>query len=126
MEAAGTDTVRAVGDNWVLAETKSTMMGSPFTGILTLGYDAQKEQFIGTWIDSMGSHLWVYEGTLNDAGDTLTLTTTGPSMEGPDTTARYKEVITIKGPDQRTFSSSIELESGEWVTILTAEYRRKN
>lgn len=125
-ESAGTDSVRMLGDYWVVAETKSTMMGAPFSGILSLGYNALKEQFNGTWIDSMGGQLWVYKGTLNDAGDALTLETEGPSLtEGPDKTARYKEVIQITGKDSRTFTSNTETEPGKWMKILTIEYRRK-
>lgn len=124
-ETTGTDSVRALGDHWIVAETKTTMMGAPFSGILSLGYDPQKKHFNGTWIDSMGGHLWVYKGTLNDAGDTLTLETEGPSMQDLNETARYKEVITIKGKGHRTFTSSIETEDGQWMKILEAEYRRK-
>lgn len=74
----------------------------------------------------MGGQLWVYKGTLNDAGDALTLETEGPSLtEGPDKTARYKEVIQITGKDSRTFTSNTETEPGKWMKILTIEYRRK-
>src|SRR5687767_4137189 len=49
-ESAGTDSVRALGDHWIIAETKTTMMGTPYSGILSLGYDPLKKQFNGTWI----------------------------------------------------------------------------
>ena len=124
-EAKGTDHVRAIGANWVMAESKTTMMGAPFSGVLSVGYDAQKERFNATWIDSMGGHLWVYKCTLNEAGDTLTLETKGPSFEDPSKTTRYKEVMQMTGKDTRTFSSSVEKSDGTWMTILTAEYRRK-
>jgi hypothetical protein len=101
------------------------MMGGPYNGILSLGYDPRKKQFHGTWIDSFGCQLWVYKGTLNDAGDTLTLETEGPSLQAPDKTARYREIIQFTGRDSRTFSSSFETEDGSWVKIVTIEYRRK-
>lgn len=124
-EPAGADSVRALGDYWIVAETTTMMMGAPYRGILSLGYNPQTKRFNGTWIDSMGGHLWVYQGTLNDAGDTLTLETEGPSLQGPDKTARYREVIQITGKDSRSFTSSTETQDGAWTTILTAEYRRK-
>ena len=124
-ESTGTDSVRALGNQWVVAETKATMMGAPYSGIMSLGSDAQKKHFHGTWIDSFGGYLWVYKGTLNDAGDTLTLETEGPSLQAADKTARYKEVIQFTGKDSRTFTSSFETEDGKWVKILTIEYRRK-
>jgi len=125
VESTGIDSVRTLGDHWILAEIKFAMTGAPLSGILSLGYDPQKEEFKGTWIDSMSGYLWVYKGTLNDAGDTMTLRTEGPSMRKPGETARYKEVITIKDKDHRTFSSSIETADGKWMTILEAEYTRK-
>ncbi len=125
-EAAGTDSVRTLGEHWVIAETRTTMMGAPYRGILSLGYNSLKKQFNGTWMDSFGGQLWVYKGTLNDAGDTLTLETEGPCLlQGPDKTARYKEVIQITGKDSRTFNSSMETPDGTWMKIVTIEYRRK-
>jgi hypothetical protein len=124
-ESAGTDTVRALGNHWIVAEAKTTMMGAPYNGILSLGYDPRKKQFHGTWIDSFGCQLWVYKGTLNDAGDTLTLETEGPSLQAPDKTARYREIIQFTGRDSRTFNSSFETEDGSWMKIVTIEYRRK-
>lgn len=121
----GTDTVRALGDHWIISESKTTMMGRPYNGILSLGYNAEKKRFGGTYIDSFGGTLWVYKGTLNEAADTLTLETKGPSMENPEKTARYREVIQIKNANLRTFTSSIEGKDGRWTKIVSIEYRRK-
>lgn len=123
--AVGTHSVRALGDHWIIAETETTMMNVPYNGVLSLGYDSQKKHFHGTWIDSFGGNLWVYKGTLNDNGDTLTLETEGPSPQDPGKSARYKEVIQITGKDSRTFTSSTKSQDGTWITIVTIEYRRK-
>lgn len=123
--SAGTDTVRALGGNWIIAETETTMMGGPYQGVMSLGYDSAQAMYHGTWIDSFGGHMWIYEGTLNDAGDTLTLRTEGPSLEVPGETAQYKEVIRITGDDSRTFNSYYESGDGSWVRIVTIEYERR-
>lgn len=124
-EAKGADSVRALGENWVMSDMKTTMMGTPYNGIMSLGYDAAKKQFHGTYIDSFGGVLWVYKGTLNEAGDTLTLETEGPSLQKVGATAKYKEVIQITGQDTRTFNSSTQFEDGKWIKIVTIEYSRK-
>src|SRR5262245_21381151 len=62
-ESSGTDSVRALGDHWIIAEARTTMMGAAYNGILSLGYNQQKKQFNGTWVDSFGGQLWVYTGT---------------------------------------------------------------
>ncbi len=123
--AVGTDSVRALGDHWIIAETKTTMMGLPYSGVLSLGYDSQKKHFHGTWVDSFGGNLWVYTGTLNDERDTLTLETEGPNLQDPSRSARYKEVIQITCEDSRTFTSSTEAEDGTWTKIVTIKYSRK-
>ena len=46
---------------------------------LTLGFDAVKQRFVGSLIDAMSNHLWLYEGETNDSGRTLTLDSEGPS-----------------------------------------------
>lgn len=124
-ESVGTDSVRAIGDHWVVAEAGSTMMGIPFSGLMSLGYDAELEGFHGTWIDSFGGRLWVYKGTLSDAGDTLTLETEGPSPMNPGKVVRYREAMRITGPDTRTFTSTYEAGNDEWVTLVVVEFRRK-
>jgi len=123
-EATGTDTVRAIGDHWIVAQMDTTVFGEPFSGIMSIGYDASKAHYVATWIDTMSGHLWVYKGTLNEARDTLTLETEGPSIEGGGKTARYRESLRITGKDTRTFTSTIETADGSWMTILSTEYRR--
>jgi hypothetical protein len=72
-KSQGTESVRALGDLWVVSECESTIAGEPMQGLMTLGYDAKQKQFVGTFVCNGMSHLWVYEGTLDPAGKTLTL-----------------------------------------------------
>ena len=119
----GTESVRAIGGHWILSETKGEMIsGMAFTGILSLGYSAEKKRYIGTWIDSVGSHLWTYTGTVDASGKVLTLETEGPTPDGK--TGKFREVLTIKDKDHKSFSSSAE-KDGQWVTFLKVEYTRK-
>ncbi|MBE7455117.1 MAG: DUF1579 family protein [Phycisphaerae bacterium] len=124
-ESRGTDSVRQLGDHWVISEMRTTLMGAPYHGVMSLGFDPAKKQVQGTYIDSFGCMLWVYKGTVNEAGDTLTLETEGQSLERIGATAKYKEVIQITGKDTRTFHSSTQFENGTWVNVVTIEYIRK-
>ncbi|HEV8290660.1 MAG TPA: DUF1579 domain-containing protein [Tepidisphaeraceae bacterium] len=122
-KSKGTETTRMMGPFWAVSEVKASMMDMPFTGSLTLGYDAQAKKYVATWVDSMGDHLWKYEGTL-EGGKTLTLETTGPCpMQGGKIT-RFKDVIEIKDKDHRTFSSWVDFD-GKMVQMLTINYTRK-
>lgn len=55
-----TESVRSLGGLWILAEGQSEMPGGgAATTMMTLGYDAQKQRYVGTWIGSMRTCLWV-------------------------------------------------------------------
>ncbi len=123
----GTESVRAVGGFWILSEIQGTcpVMDVPFTSFLTLGYDQDRKTFVGTWVDSMSSHLWQYEGTLDPVRNTLTLETEGPCPMAPEKQSKYKEVIELRSKDHKVFTASILGEDGQWVTLMTCHSRRK-
>ncbi len=126
MKAEGTETVRAVGGFWVVGESWGEMMGMPFHGISTMGYDLEKEAFVGTWIDSMNSYLWNYVGTLSEDGKSLILSTEGPCPMTPGIHTKFQEVLEIKSPDHKVFTSSIQGEDGKWVKMIEVNARRKS
>ena len=56
----GSERIRALGEIWVQGEGTSQMPdGSPATTQITLGYDATKKRFVGTWVGTMMAHLWI-------------------------------------------------------------------
>ena len=97
----------------------------PFNGLFTLGYDQDKKKFVGTWVDSMSSHLWKYEGTLDGSRKTLTLETEGPCPMAPEKRSKFRETIELKSKDHKVFSASIQDENGNWVPMMTCNSRRK-
>jgi hypothetical protein len=125
MKMESTESVRSIGGLWIVAEGKGDLAGTPVTTLLTLGYDPDKKTFVGTWIDSMQTHLWTYTGTLDDAKKVLTLEAEGPSFDDPTKTAKYRDVITLESPDVKKLASSMLGADGKWTTFLKAEYRRK-
>lgn len=119
----GTETVRSLSV-WVLCE--ATMPGDvAMRTVMTLGYDSAKKKFVGTFVGSMMTHLWVYEGELDAAGKVLTLDAEGPSMAVPGQTARYKDAIEFVTPDHRTLTSRFLGDDGQWHHFMTAHYYRK-
>ena len=125
MQMESTETVRSIGGLWIVAEGKASFGETPFLSILTLGYDEKQGVFVGTWIDTMQTHMWSYRGTLDDARKTLTLETEGPAFDDPTKTSPYRDTIELTGPDSRTLSSSVKGADGTWTTFMRAEYRRK-
>jgi hypothetical protein len=122
----GTQSFRSLGGLWIQGEGRGEMPdGSPATMIITLGYDPRQRRYIGTWVGSMMTHLWVYDGSLDDSGKVLTLEAEGPSMAGDGTMAPYRDVIEVKDENYHTLSSYARGEDGEWRRFMLAHYRRK-
>jgi hypothetical protein len=123
----GSETVRPLGDLWVIGEGRGDMPGGgTATMVLTLGFDPQKNKYVGTWVGSMMTHLWVYEGSVDPAGTTLTLETEGPNFANEGKTkTKYREVIEFKSDDHRVFSSHMLGDDGKWTQIMQMQYRRR-
>ena len=123
---SGTESVRKIGELWVVGEGRGPMPGGEeATSVLSLGYDPQKQAFVGTWFGSMMPNLWVYEGGLDTGRRKLTLSTEGPSMQKEGELAKYREVIELLDDDRRTFTSFVQDEVGSWQQMMTMTYRRK-
>jgi hypothetical protein len=124
----GSERVRPLGDLWVICEGQATMPnGQSMNSIMTLGFDPQKGEFVGTFVASAMTHLWVYErGELSKDERTLSLYAEGPSM-APDAKgemAQYKDVIEFKDDDHRTLTAHVQNEDGTWTQFMQALYRR--
>jgi len=118
--------VRSLGDLWVLAEGQGEMPdGRPATTLMTLGYDPQRQRFVGTWVGSMMTYLWVYDGELDAGERVLTLNSEGPSMNDDGTMARYQDVIEFKSDDHRVLNARVQGADGTWQQFMTVEYRRR-
>jgi len=122
----GTESVRAFGDFWILAEGKGDMPGGGTANMLmTLGYDPAKGRHVGTWLGSMMPMLWIYDGELDAAKRVLTLSADGPKMTGDGGTAKYRDIITLEGKDSRTMTGNVLGDDGKWNQFMIARYTRK-
>lgn len=129
MKNKGKETVRALGDFWIVSEGDYEMPGPPdqnarMKALLTLGYDPTKKKFIGTWIGSVMTNLYVYEGELDSAQKILPLNTTGPAMTDPTKMAKFQDIIEIIDDNNRRFYSQMLGDDGKWQRFMTAHFRR--
>jgi hypothetical protein len=121
----GVETVRTLGGVWILCEGQGEMPDGCGAGltVMTLGYDPARKRFVGSFIGSMMTFQWLYDGTLN--GNVLTLDSEGPSFAGDGTMAKYQDIIEILSPDHRILRSQTLGGDGKWQPFMTAHYRRK-
>jgi Protein of unknown function (DUF1579) len=122
----GTERVRSLNGLWALAEGEGEMPGGVVaTTMMTLGYDPHRQRYVGTWVGSMMTHLWIYDGSVDASGQVLTLDTEGPAMTDQSKMAKYRDVIEFKDDDHRVLSSHMRGDDGTWLGCMTATYRRR-
>jgi hypothetical protein len=126
MKSTGSESVRSVGGLWTLGEGRGDMPdGTPCVTYMTLGYDPASKRFLGTFIGSMMTHMWIYNGTLDAAGKVLTLDTEGPDFSGGTGMTKYQDIIEFVDDNHRKLSSRLKDKDGNWQNFMSAHYRRK-
>jgi hypothetical protein len=111
---------------WIQAESRGTMPdGSPSVMQITLGYDPDAQRFRGTFVGSMMTYLWTYDGSLDAEERVLTLDAEGPNMAEPGKMSRYQDIVELVDADERRLSSRIQMPDGSWQQFMTVRYQRK-
>lgn len=123
--SSGTEVVRPLGDLWVICEGTGTMPGGGEARmVMTLGYDLQQSRFVGTWIGSMMTYLFIYRGELSEDSTRLSLFNEGPNFLKEGETTEYLDLIELRGENERLLISHARGEDGSWVPFMTARYTR--
>ena len=123
-EATGTADMKMVLDGRFLQqEYNSTMMGQPYTGIGTTAYDNLRKKYVSTWIDSMGTGIFVMEGAASADGKTITLKGSHPEPGGGQMT--HRAVWKIVDNNTQTFDMYGTHGHGKEMKMMEITYTRK-
>lgn len=125
IDCTGSMQSRMLGEFWVVNRIEGDMAGMTYRGLQTIGYDAKKKKYVGTWVDSMMGHLWHYEGSVDASGKKLILVAAGPNMMDQEKIASYRDSYEFKSPDLILATAEMRDEQGKWQTFMTGEMRRK-
>lgn len=126
VKLTGTEKVHAIGDLWVVAEAEGKIPeGKTGQSLMLLGFDAQENRFVGSWVGSTMTRQWVYEGELDASERMLTLNSEGPDFENVGRLAPYRDVIEFLSDDHRTLSGHVQGSDGNWAKFMTTHYRRR-
>lgn len=122
---SGTEVVRPLGDLWIVAEGRGGMPGGgTMLTRMTLGFDPRAGRFVGTWVGSMMSYLWVYDGALDPSRSRLILSAEGPAFDDPSRTAAYQDVVERDADGTRRLRGRVRQDDGAWFEFLVTTYRR--
>ena len=63
-----------LGGRFLQQDFTGDMMGQPYSGMGISAYDNLRKRYVSTWIDTMGTGIFVMEGTASPDGKFITLT----------------------------------------------------
>lgn len=115
---------RTLRGMWILVESEGELpQFGAWTSIMTLGYNPEAKQYVGSFVGSMMTHLWLYTGSIGESGK-LVLDSEGPKFDNTGT-AHYQDIIEIVDADHWILSSQILGDDGTWIHFMTAHHRRQ-
>jgi hypothetical protein len=113
-----------LGGRFLQEEFEGDMMGKKFHGVGLTGFDKFNGKYVSTWIDDMGTGIFVSEGTSDASGKVLTL---NGKMDDPMTGEKAKPmqlVLRISSPDKRVMEMH-DVGLGEKGKMMEITYVRK-
>jgi hypothetical protein len=117
-------TCNSIGGMWIQGEGSGDCPeGGPWKTVITLGYDPAQNAYVGTFVGSMMSNLWVYKGTRDEAGRRLVLDARGPKMDGTGM-ADYQDIVEIIDDNHWVLSSQVRTDDGKWHAFMWSHHRR--
>ncbi len=116
---------RSTTHNWTAVVSDGHYDFLPSAYRLTLGFDAVKKRFVGSRIDAMSNHLWLYEGKIDDSGRSLTLYSEGPSPSARNDKMIIQEMMEFIGSDHRALHREGKANNGTWVDDMKSDFRRQ-
>lgn len=120
----GKMTCRSLGGMWLIAESSGQSdPSSPWSSVMTLGFDPAQNQYVGTFIGSMMANIWPYHGKLDSTGRRLALASQGPKFDGSGI-GQYRDTIEIVDADTWLFSSELLTDDGQWVKFMDGKHVR--
>jgi hypothetical protein len=123
-ESSGTAEMKMLLDGrFLYQEYNAQMMGQPFSGVGIDAYDNMTKKYVTAWIDSMGTGIFMMEGTASADGKTITLKGSHPEPGGGKMT--HRAVWKIVDNNTQTFDMYGAHHGGKEMKVLEITYTRK-
>jgi hypothetical protein len=120
----GTVSCRMLGEFWVVNEWNLNMDGMEMKGLQTIGFDPAKKKYIGTWVDGVTSHMWKYEGDVED-NCRIVLQAKGPNFMAEGRETDFRDIYEFKSDTEMIVTSRMLGEDGKWITFMNGVATRK-
>jgi hypothetical protein len=123
-ESTGTAEMKMLLDGRFLQqEFTGQMMGQPFSGIGIDAYDNLRKKYVTAWINTMGTGIFMMEGTASADGKTITLK--GQHAEPGGGYMTHRAIWKIVDSNTQTFDMYGAHHGGKEMKMLEIMYTRK-
>ena len=123
-ESTGTAEMKMLLDGrFLYQEFTGNMMGQPFSGVGIDAYDNMTKKYMTAWMDTMGTGIFMMEGTASADGKTITLKGSHPEPGGGKMT--HRAVWKILDNNTQTFDMYGAHHRGKEMKVLEITYSRK-
>jgi len=123
-ESTGTAEMKMLLDGrFLYQEFSGNMMGQPFSGVGIDAYDNMTKKYTTAWMDTMGTGIFMMEGTASADGKTITLRGSHPEPGGGKMT--HRAVWKIVDNNTQTFDMYGAHHGGKEMKVLEITYSRK-
>lgn len=115
---------RSLGGLWLICESSGGNDASDrWTSIMTVGFDPAKDHYVGTFVGSMMSNIWHYEGRVDASGKRLPLKSEGPKFDGSGM-CPYRDTIEMVDENTWLLISELQTDDGNWIKFMTGTHTR--
>jgi len=123
-ESTGTAEMKMLLDGrFLYQEYNGQMMGQPFNGIGIDAYDNMTKKYMTAWMDSMGTGIFLMEGTASADGKTITLRGSHPEPGGGKMT--HRAIWKIVDANNQTFDMYGAHHGQKETKMMEITYTRK-
>ncbi len=123
-ESTGTAEMKMLLDGrFLYQEFTGNMMGQPFSGVGIDAYDNMTKKYMTAWMDTMGTGIFMMDGTASADGKTITLKGSHPEPGGGKMT--HRAVWKIVDNNTQTFDMYGTHHGGKETKVLEITYSRK-
>ena len=92
-----------LGNRFIQEELNGEMMGQPFQGIGTTGYDNLKKKYVSTWVDNMNTMISISEGTYDPQAKVFTFTGKMDDIISGQKDKPFKYILRVVSNDKHIF-----------------------
>lgn len=124
MESSGVCEQRMIlGGRYLQQECTGEMMGTSFNGIGITGFDNHTRKYVSTWVDSMSTGVWLFEGPAEADGKSFTQKSRyDDPVKGP---MEWRSVCRLVDDNAMSFEMYGTVLGGKEEKMMEMKYTRK-